>query len=150
MIVRFEFHGGFNDGKTIVEDDSTPIRDAAARRYLFLTDNGRVGAWFREVVPLAPDCQGPRIQQLIKEIEDLRAQLRELRGEPSEKRMELQKELCKKLAPVIKQARPPTFQRYQVTSRETRGDETLVRLDFLAFLAEGSDELNERDGNQDP
>jgi hypothetical protein len=132
MIVRFEFHGGFNDGNTVVEDDSTPIHDAAARRYLFLTDNGRVGAWFREVVPLPPDCQGVRIQQLMKEIEDLRAQLRELRGEPSEKQMEMYRELCKKLAPLMKAAGPPLFQRYRVANREIRGEETLVRLDFVS------------------
>ena len=140
MIVRFEFHGGFNDGNTIVEDDSTPIHDAAARRYLFLTDNGRVGAWFREVVPPVPGSQALRTVRQFKEIDDLRNQLRELQGES-------RRGLLDKILLLMKNVGAPLFHKYQVTNREIRGEETLIRLDFVS---EGSDKLNERDGNQKP
>ncbi len=47
------FRGGFKDGQT--------VGGADARRYLFLTDNGRVGARFREL----PDEAEKRIDELM-------------------------------------------------------------------------------------
>jgi hypothetical protein len=51
MMVRFEFHGGFMDGQTVVGEDDMHVPENPARHYLFLTDGGRIGARFREMPP---------------------------------------------------------------------------------------------------
>ncbi len=104
--IRFEFHNGFMDGRVItgkvaVQDENTPL----LLRYLYLTNGGRVGTRFDEIRKLESD-----VWDKIKEAIDA-------------KDTNAAKELIKKHG--LGQ------QTYEVTQRDEKPDEILIRVDYV-------------------
>jgi hypothetical protein len=64
MKVTFEFHGGFKDGEVVTGD--TDALDGPAKGYLYLTDQGRVGARFSEKRPLDQEVRKMIEERLAK------------------------------------------------------------------------------------
>lgn len=62
MKITFNFQGGFLDGRAITGDTDLRVCDCSARRYVFLTDCGRVGKRFREF----PPERSEQIRQLLE------------------------------------------------------------------------------------
>ncbi len=110
--MRFDFHGGFMDGQVVVgkpsiKDDNTPL----LWRYYYLTDGGRIGTRFDEY---QQDVRQSEISTLdaIKEAMDANDH-------------RTARELYKKYR-IGKYG-----QTYEVTQREERPDEILIRLDVV-------------------
>lgn len=61
MKISFIFDGGCLDGQTISGETDMRVCDNLARRYVFLTDGGRIGKRFREFSP--EQCE--RIREVL-------------------------------------------------------------------------------------
>lgn len=110
---RFEFHGGFMDGQVVggeasVKDESTPL----LWRYLYLTNGGRIGTRFDEV---PNDVLQAEIRSTLDAIK------KALDANDDRTARELFKEY----------RRVRFGHTYEVTQREERPDEILIRLDVV-------------------
>jgi hypothetical protein len=64
MKLKFVFHGGFKDGEVVTGD--TEALDGPVKGYLYLTDQGRVGARFSEKRPLDQEVRKRIEERLTK------------------------------------------------------------------------------------
>jgi hypothetical protein len=110
--MRFEFHGGFMDGQVFVgnasiKDDNTPL----LWRYYYLTEGGHIGTRFDEMRQASSEVDNIA-QAAIKEALDANDH-------------RTASKLMKKYAV------GRLGQTYEVTQREERPDEILIRLDIV-------------------
>jgi hypothetical protein len=136
MRFRVEFHGGFRDGDVIVDSPG----------YVVLTENGRVGAKFREV----PDWRDEEVRLFggDEAVEVVRVMLPILLKEPGcqlhqiawrvgweklldamRKRRQVSEQEVLKLAEHVQQM--ATCHLYEVTLREETPDQTAVHVSFV-------------------
>lgn len=81
MKITFSFQGGCLDGQTITGDTDMRVCDSSARRYVFLTDCGRVGKRFREFPPERSDEIRRVLDTQTSSMDDLDAILQKVMGE---------------------------------------------------------------------
>jgi hypothetical protein len=117
-VVQFEFHGGCKDGEIVVGNDNSQSLNNPARRYLFLTDKGRVGARFREI---------PTKVELQEVMEEIKARL----GPSAKPGWEDQVKVLAGM--LIAEKRGEIQHTYQVTERDERPDGMRIRLDFVGM-----------------
>ena len=137
-VVRVEFHGGCKDGEVVVGNDNTESLSNPARSYLFLTDNGRLGARFREIPPKV------ELQEAMAEIKrrggpviycrihglltpTAMAEIKRRGGPFSEAILEILAE------DLVRRNHGEIQHTYQVTGREEQPDEIRIRLDFAGM-----------------
>lgn len=113
--LRFEFHGGFKDGEVVTgHAASSDLNARQLFRCLYLTDGGRVGTRFDEVPP-----RSPLTESTIKELEAMKKAL-----EANDTKAF--RELLNK-----RRSGDAGQHTYEVTQREDRPDEIVVRLDLV-------------------
>jgi len=111
-VFRFNFHGGFLDGQSLVSGWDHDGVTLPGQHYVFLTDGGRLGARFRE--------RPPERTAEIKRMLDIGPADREHAHEFHERLRQLGSQI------------------YEVTRRDERPSETIVRLDFVGEESEGT------------
>ncbi|HEY5313323.1 MAG TPA: hypothetical protein VIK18_12425 [Pirellulales bacterium] len=109
---RFNFHGGFLDGRTLASGKGPDGAPMPGERYVFLSDGGRLGTRFRETPP-ERDAKWRRMLAIGPVDRDL---AREFRA---------------RLAQLGSQV-------YEVTHRDERSDEIVVRVDFVGEESAGT------------
>ncbi|HEX4145119.1 MAG TPA: hypothetical protein VHY91_16550 [Pirellulales bacterium] len=112
MAFRFNFHGGFLDGQSMVSGWDRDGQTLPGERYVFLSDGGRLGARFRETPP-----------ERTAEIRRMLAA-----GPPDREHAQEFHERRKQLGSQV----------YEVTRRDERPSETVVRVDFVGEESEGT------------
>ena len=154
MKITFNFNGGFLDGETIVGDtnEKTP---SPARRYVFLSQGGRVGIRFRDMPP--ERCEELRRLFMPEEVRDrwmaaLEAAMEAVKADIDEENLPPEKELRERyaaafqehgvhsalqflhhasLAEIDQKMRSITSQVFEVTARDERSDEIFVEVTFV-------------------
>ncbi|HEX3657754.1 MAG TPA: hypothetical protein VHV55_18335 [Pirellulales bacterium] len=111
---RFNFHGGFLDGLSLVSGRNHEGLPLPGQRYVFLTDRGRVGARFREASPE----RDAEMKRLIDE-------------SPQPIDLEQLKEFAARLERLGSQI-------YEVTRRDERPDEIVVHVNFVGEESAGT------------
>jgi hypothetical protein len=79
MKITFQFHGGFLDGQTLTGDTDLRIC-TPARRYVFLSDAGRVGKRFREFPPDRSELIRELLDQQSETIDEMDAVVCQVMG----------------------------------------------------------------------
>ncbi len=155
-MIRFEFHGGFTDGQVVSgnasrRDEATPM----LLRYLYFTDGGRIGARFDELAQSDREAEEKRLRSLLDSLftnDPNAVQLREaLSQRLSSDDAHAVRRLLELLRDPVYAKDPHVKQRlltyiieclgwpmghflrdtYEVTKREERPDEIVIRLDLV-------------------